>query len=138
MYHWNTNIILCDKLLSYVENDTFLFDEHVEGFMRMVISRAYYACFHELKAKNEHFGIHPEVNSSYSHDNVIDALLAYPETCDRANISRLRNQMKQLKDYRKKADYEEQHTFSKDYAREILKKSQRILNAIRTIEETSE
>ena len=107
MYIWKTNLELSSILINFssINENNKLTTGQLEGFSRLAVHAGYYACLNKIREINELKEIKTVSGGNESHINIIDAILTYDDHSE-VNKNKLVRRMRQLKEYRRKADYE--------------------------------
>lgn len=131
MYIWSTHLEIGD-ILSELENDnndSKLTNSKIEGLNRLAIHAGYYACLNKIRQINSTKIITTKKGGKDSHNDIIESIRQYK---DIQNKNKLIVDMKSLKDYRTKADYEDGNAFlyTNESTKEILKKCKKTFDIL--------
>ncbi|MGF3066657.1 HEPN domain-containing protein [Facklamia sp. P12955] len=131
MYIWETNLEIC-KIVNQLDKDIEgeqLTPSKIEGLNRIAVHSGYYACLNKIRQLNNLKGFETVKGGLGSHTEIIDCLNKYEDLPDKNEIMRT---MRKLKEYRKKADYEDGNSnlFSRDPVDRIIKTCEKTFNTL--------
>lgn len=121
--------------MSVIEKDSEgkpLPSSNIEGLYRVAIHTGYYACLNKIRQINELKNISTKHGGNNSHNDIIESIREYEEISDKTRLIQL---MKTLKEYRRKADYEDGNAniYTNAGVNRILNNCEKAFNILKSI-----
>lgn len=133
MYLWENHLAFSSYLL---ENFSNIDAKHREAALRTIIHNDYYACFHKVKQLDELHGYSTVGGGNNSHNDVIDKIRNYNVDLTLREKQKIIRELKEMKDYRRKADYKEgaSYIFKIEIVTDLHQKSIKLFETLRDFE----